>query len=178
MKNRINLTSFISIGLLFSFLLMLFSGIALYVAPEGSISRWIGWNMLGLNKNDWENQHVVFSFVFILFALLHIFIINWKLLVLYFRSEKNKSVISVDFVVIIILILALFIATKYNLKPVSKLVGYGRVFSHSLVKNTLMPDIANPDQLTLPEFAKLTHISYDELVLLLQKKGFTHINKE
>ncbi|MGE0088271.1 MAG: DUF4405 domain-containing protein [Bacteroidales bacterium] len=178
MKNRFSLTSFISIGLLFTFLLMLFSGIALYIAPEGSVSRWIGWNILGLTKSDWENQHVVFSFVFILFALLHIFIINWNLMVLYFKSENKKSMVSVEFLVVLILTIAIFIATNYNLKPVSKLVGYGKVFSQNMVKNTVMPDVANPDQLSLNEFAILIHISYDELAVLLKNKGYKVVSKE
>ena len=45
MNNKFNWQSFISIGLLLSFFVMLVSGIVLYIAPEGSLSRWIGWDI-------------------------------------------------------------------------------------------------------------------------------------
>ena len=50
MINKFNWQSFISIGLLISFLVMLISGVVLYIAPEGSLSRWIGWDVFSLTK--------------------------------------------------------------------------------------------------------------------------------
>jgi hypothetical protein len=69
---------------------MLLSGVILYIAPEGSLSRWIGWDVFGLTKKQWEYQHAMFSLLFVLFSIFHIFRINWGLLLSYFALEKKK----------------------------------------------------------------------------------------
>ena len=81
---RFSWQSFISIGLLLSFIIMGFSGIILFIAPEGSLSRWIGWDVMNLTKKQWEQQHTIFSYLFILFSIFHVFKINWGYLVFIF----------------------------------------------------------------------------------------------
>ena len=45
--------------LLLSFLVSAVSGIILFVRPEGSLARWVGWSVLGLDKAQWEAVHIV-----------------------------------------------------------------------------------------------------------------------
>jgi len=178
MKARFNLTSFISIGLLFSFLIMLFSGIILFIAPEGSISRWMGWKVLGLTKNQWENQHTIFSYLFVVFGMIHIFIINWQLMVLYFRAEKFRLVYLKELILIFCITVFVFAGTNYNYQPFNWILDSGKRFSECIGKNVEIPDIANPENLSLNDFAEdVLIITYESLAAVLKENGFQTIDQ-
>jgi len=70
---KFNWQVFISINLFVSFIVMFVSGIVLFIKPEGSVARWIDWDFLFLSKSVWESVHTLFSFLFMLFAFIHIF---------------------------------------------------------------------------------------------------------
>jgi len=178
MKARFNLTSFISIGLLFSFLIMLFSGIILFIAPEGSLSRWMGWKVLGLTKSQWENQHTIFSYLFVVFGMIHIFIINWQLMASYFRAEKFRLVYLKEFILIVCITVFVFASTNYNYQPFNWILDSGKSFSECIGKNVEIPDIANPENLSLNVFAEdVLIISYESLAAVLKENGFQTIDQ-
>ncbi len=68
----------ISLGLLFTFLLGVITGIVLYIMPHGRIAYWNDWRLLGLNKDQWEALHIVFTFLMVFLGVLHLFI-NWNI---------------------------------------------------------------------------------------------------
>ena len=89
-ENRFRFRNFTSLTLLFSFLILGLSGVALYIRPEGSIARWTGWSFLGLDKKGWEGLHTLFSFLFLVFSVAHIFF-NWKVLVSFLRKKISEG---------------------------------------------------------------------------------------
>ncbi len=88
---RFNWTIFISFNLFFTFLLMALSGIILYFKPEGTIARWLDWDILWLDKSGWESLHTVFSFLFMAFALFHILKIHLFNLRVYFLKFRSRD---------------------------------------------------------------------------------------
>ncbi len=128
MNNKFSWQSFISIGLLFSFIMMLFSGLILYVAPEGSLSRWIGWEVFHLSKKQWEHQHTIFSYLFILFSVFHIFKINWALMLSYFIPEKIKIMNYKELVIALLIVVFVFFGTLIKLYPFEYILHLGIKF--------------------------------------------------
>ena len=170
MNSKFNWQSFISIGLLFSFIVMMFSGIVLYVAPEGSLSRWIDWTVLGLTKTQWEQQHTIFSYLFVGFTVFHIFKINWGLLWSYFFVEKRKLIYVKEILVALIISVIFFIGTLADISPFSYVTDLGSNISDSFGSDVQKPDISDPEKLNLEQFAKqVYHISYDEFYDILDK---------
>jgi hypothetical protein len=179
MKSKFNLTSFISIGLLFSFLLMAFSGVVLFIAPEGSISRWIGWSVLGLSKKQWEHQHTIFSYLFIAFAIFHIFKINWQLLLSYLKSEKFSLSNSKEIFLVLVITIIVFSGTLNNIQPFKWIIDSGSNISERIGESAEIPSISNPEKLNLEQFAnEVLIISYENLVNFLESEGFNSISKE
>jgi len=80
---------FISFNLLFTFIVMFFSGVILYFKPEGTVARWLDWKVLGVDKSGWESVHTVFSFLFLAFALFHILKVHVKNLRGYILNNKT-----------------------------------------------------------------------------------------
>ncbi|MBE0460642.1 MAG: DUF4405 domain-containing protein, partial [Candidatus Aminicenantes bacterium] len=60
--------AFISLSILWSFLVEAISGIVLYITPVGRVANWTNWKFLGLTKQNWEAIHTIFGYVFLLFA--------------------------------------------------------------------------------------------------------------
>ena len=88
---KINWQIFISLNLLFTFVLMLLSGLILYFKPEGTVARWLDWKILGVDKSGWESLHTVFSFIFLAFALFHILKVHLKNIRAYMLNYKPRG---------------------------------------------------------------------------------------
>lgn len=179
MNNKFSWQSFISLGLLFSFLIMLISGIVLYIAPEGSLSRWIGWDVFHLTKKQWEHQHTIFSYLFVLFSIFHIFKINWDLLISYFVFGKSAVSSYKELIIAFVITILVFIGTLTNMNPFKYVINLGNDISESYSENVQMPGIADAEKLTMSEFAeKVFEITFDELKNILKNYNFTDIDKQ
>ena len=92
-KNMVKLRGILSLSLLIVSILVIFTGIGLYLAPSGRIARETGWNFLGFNLTRLENLHTVAGFTMAVLIVIH-FIINYKLFInevkQVFRT-KNKN---------------------------------------------------------------------------------------
>jgi len=82
---------FIALLTAFSFLVVLLTGLVLYVEPYGRVAYWTDWRLLGLNKDQWDGIHIVTSFVFLVSAALHVYY-NWKPLVRYLSGRIREGV--------------------------------------------------------------------------------------
>jgi len=81
---RFNWRAFVSITLALISLLVLLSGVVLFIAPPGRIANWYGWTVLGIDKGGWERLHVVFSVLFVVLGFFH-FLLNYRVLLSFFR---------------------------------------------------------------------------------------------
>lgn len=178
MNNKFNWQSFISIALLFAFILMLISGVILYIAPEGSLSRWIGWDILNLTKKQWEHQHTIFSYLFIVFSVLHIFKINWGLLISYFQFEKKSFIYFKEIAIALVIVLFVFIGTLFNWKPFSSVINWGSNISDNYGVGVDYPNVSDAEKLSLYNFATTVfQISYSDFKAYTKEYEFTELDK-
>lgn len=113
---------FISFLTVFSFLLLAFSGFILYVRPEGSIARWVGWRAIGLDKSGWETVHIVFCALFVLAGIIHL-VLNFKAIIIYLTSgiDRNRKNL-VEMAVAAGLVVLLMLAAVWRMPPGSWLM--------------------------------------------------------
>lgn len=178
MNNKFSWSSFISIGLLLSFIIIVISGIVLYIAPEGSLSRWIDWRVFYLDKKQWEQQHTIFSYLFILFSIFHIFKINWILLLSYFVPEKINLSSFKEIIIAFVITVLVFIGTLYNINPFRFVMDVGSSISSNHSLNVEMPYIADAEKLSLSDFSeKLFKVSFEEVYSKLSEFKFKSIDE-
>lgn len=84
------LRPFISLALFLNFAMIALSGLALYLRPEGSVARWTGWALLGLDKKSWEGVHAIFCITFVVVAVVHLGL-NWKTFIRYLREKAERG---------------------------------------------------------------------------------------
>jgi hypothetical protein len=68
---RLSGRAFAVFGVSLSFVLMLVSGIMLYVAPNGRTGYQVDWTLLGLGRPEWEALHITTAVVFVAVVAWH-----------------------------------------------------------------------------------------------------------
>src|SRR5512138_1216699 len=86
-KLKFNLRSFTSFSLVISTIIMSWSGFILYVAPPNRIANWGTWKLMLFTKPEWLSLHTIFSYLFFILVIVHLFFVNWKTFLAYFRSK-------------------------------------------------------------------------------------------
>ena len=83
--------AFTSFLVLFSFFVLAFSGIILYIFPHGRVAYWVDFHLLGLDKDQWDTLHTCFSLLFVAFAVFHI-VNNWRMLWNYAKDKAQNTI--------------------------------------------------------------------------------------
>jgi hypothetical protein len=165
---------FISAGLALAFLVMFVSGIVLYISPPGRVANWTDWNIFGLTKKGWQNQHVIFGFAFIILSIFHLFVINWKAFFSYIKSKASKGVNSpVELAVSLVLFAVLAVGTFWHLPPFEQIIALGDRLSGSWEDKTGGPPVPHAETLSLEELGKMPRVNEpgSELLKKLQAAG-------
>ena len=126
------LTSFV---LFLSFMILLISGVILYVYPGASVSGFVS-EFGGLSKPAWLNQHIVFSFVFTLFALYHLFFINRTPFLSYLTKKKTEGFRRpAELLVTVIVTSCVAVGTYTHMQPVSSVQSAGKEIASFLERH-------------------------------------------
>jgi hypothetical protein len=175
MKKSFSWRIFISFGLLLSFLMLLVSGVILYISPPGRVANWTDWRMLGLTKTGWENQHAIFGFAFAILSLFHLFFINWKAFLSYLKTKTGEGLKSPkELFGSVVLALIFGTGTFYALQPFSAVIDFGNSVSESWERRDRQPPVPHAESMTLVELALQPGLGGDAEVLKakLEKAGF------
>ncbi len=132
MKKSFSWRIFTSFVLFLSFMILLISGVILYVYPGVSSSGFVS-NFGGLTKPAWLNQHVIFSLVFTLFALYHLFFINRTPFLSYLTQKKAEGFRRpAELLVTVIVTSCVAIGTYAHLQPSSSVLTNGKEIASSM----------------------------------------------
>lgn len=164
-KYRFSWKIFISMGLFYSFLIILITGIILYLAPVGRVARWIDWSLIGLHKKDWEAIHTVFSFAFVLLSIFHLFFINWKSFWSYLRNKTKKGLDrKIEFYTSTLFSILIFIAIVFSIPPINAIVDFGNILTESWEEENNLPPVEQVELLTINDLSKQIKNSSIELI--------------
>lgn len=116
-SKRFHGRAFVSVISGFAFLGMAFTGAMLFVTPPGRIAHWTGWTLLGLGKEQWAAQHMWFSLVFFVSALIHVYL-NWKPLLSYFKDRVKRTFsFRLEWMLALVLCVVVFFGTLKEVPP-------------------------------------------------------------
>jgi hypothetical protein len=172
MNQKFNRRAFTSLYIVISFLIMAVSGLVLFLAPPGRIANWSNPAILGLIKSQWQAIHTVFTFLFIIATIFHIYD-NWRPLMAYLRSRVQKSFrIRREFFVAGILVTALFILTVGDVPPFSSLMQLSENLSFAWATPEMEPPVPHAELMTIGQIAESTGKPPAELLSNLAREGF------
>jgi formate hydrogenlyase subunit 3/multisubunit Na+/H+ antiporter MnhD subunit len=120
---------FISMVMLYSFIIMVVSGILIFISPFGRLAMMIQWKVLFLDKMQWQALHIIFMVIFTLAGILHIFY-NIKAIKNYLKNKsKNFIFFTRSNISAIGITLLLFFATVNNWEPLKSFVKLNKSFN-------------------------------------------------
>ncbi len=172
---KFNWQIFISFNLLFTFLVMFLSGVILYFKPEGSVARWIDWEILFIDKSTWESLHTVFSFLFLAFALLHIIKIHLPNIAFYLHTKSQRTGRELYFSVVISVVFLM--GTALTIKPFSYVYEAGNYLSDSWRIISQPPDGIINARTTMKEYSGHRNIQYGALEDSLKALDVSDLSK-
>ena len=173
MKNKkINWRAFTSVYMGFSALVVIFSGIILYLSPPGRVAHWSYWSLFWLTKTEWQAIHTIFTFLFVFFGGLHIYY-NWKPLMNYLRRKTKESFeLRREMFIALILTVFVFAGTYNEIPPFSTVMDFGETLTDSWSSDETEPPIPHAEQLTVGEFARLIKVPEENFIRMLEKNGY------
>jgi hypothetical protein len=169
------LRSFTSFSLVFSTIIMSWSGFILYVAPPGRIANWSDWKLMLFTKAEWQALHTIFSYMFFILFVIHLFFVNWKAFLTYFRSKVKAGLNRKwELLAATVVSAVFFIGTLESWTPFGPVMTFGEKVKESWERNYASPPVAHMEEFTL---GRLMHgfpaVTPDEIVATLRDSGIT-----
>jgi len=173
-KQKFHTRSFISFALFVVIFWLLITGTVLYISPPGRVAHWQQWTFFGFDKDQWQAQHTIFSYVFIILAIFHIFSLNWKNLWSYVKI-KSKSGLrkKQEFLAAIFLSTIVFVLTDLNVPPFSSFYDFGERVGFSWEEKARKAPMPHTENMSLADVStKFLNIEPEEVVQTLLAQGF------
>ena len=168
---RFSVRALTSLTVTLSFLCLAFSGVILYLTPKGRVAHWVGWTMLGLEKEEWAAVHTTLAILFVVASAFHVYF-NWRALLRYFVDALRKGINSRAELGIATLLTALFfVGTVYMWQPFATVVEWGDQIKDYWERTSAPPPYAHAEESTLAEFAASVGLSFEELAERLKASG-------
>lgn len=166
MKTKFSWRAFISFGLTWAIIVILISGIILYIAPPGRYAHWVNWKLAGFSKEGWQAIHTIFSLAFIVLSIFHLFSVNWQAFISYIKSKSVKGFNKKkELLFSIIATLVFFFGTVFSIPPFQSVMDLGESATNSWEKTEERAPVPHAELLTLTELADQLNIkSVDEII--------------
>ncbi|MBP1682249.1 MAG: hypothetical protein H6Q35_2588 [Proteobacteria bacterium] len=181
------LRRFISLTISFSFLIMSYTGIILFLAPKGRVANWTNWELLGLDKTQYTNLHITFMVLFLVGMIFHIYL-NWTSLANYLKNRTRKfSLLTKEFLLAFGINLLFIVGTLYYWVPFEQFLDLQDEIKASWEKKVDKAPYGHAELSTLEEFAQkmgrnvstiISELNANKLHGVDLKKTITQIAKE
>jgi hypothetical protein len=105
-------------------MMLLASGLALYVAPRGRIANFTSWTALALSRQQWVALHINASILFGVVTLTHL-VMNWSRLVGYMKKRAKPGIhMKRELVSAVAVASVILLGTILELPPISAPVEF------------------------------------------------------
>jgi hypothetical protein len=122
------LVAFVVFG---GFAVMTVTGLVLFVTPPGRVAYWTNWALLGLEKTDWAAVHIVFSLLFVLAGVVHLFF-NWKPFKHYLLNKISGHVnLRAESVIGTAVVGVILVGTLFGTPPFSWIINLNETLKES-----------------------------------------------
>ena len=173
----------VSLTALGSFLFLSWTGIMLFLSPQGRVAYWSGWTLGGLSKEQYGSLHTTFMVLFLLVGVWHI-VLNWRPIVGYLKDRTTKvRVATPEFSLAIALCGAFFVGTLAGVFPFQQFLAVGDVVKDYWERSSGSPPWGHAELSSLDRFCRgmedferlenqrLVAIDCDEAVAALRDAG-------
>jgi hypothetical protein len=173
-SNRFSLRALVSFTILISFVVIVVSGLALYIKPQGKVASWQSWRVLGLTKGGWESLHTLTCVTFLIFVVLHI-VLNWRSITSYLRNSVESGLNNLlEAGVALVIVLLVVLSSLLGLPPINYAMELGEFITASYAEGEgRKPPYEKAERSSLIEFCTAEGINPLAAVQRLRDAGMT-----
>lgn len=171
--------AFVSLLAAVCFGMAVLSGAVLFLAPSGRGAgrTWFFW---GLNRHQWEEQHIWFCVIFTVAGIVHL-VLNIRPMLHYLRIIGSKTYrFRIEWLAALAVGVMVFAGTYYGWKPFRAVLEYPNKLRRSpqtsgdnLVVRGGQQTPPRMGQMTLVEYCRQEGIKTEEVIQQLQTQGLT-----
>lgn len=174
----ISLRKVTSLCISFSFLVMSYTGVILYIAPKGRVANWTNWKLFGLDKDQYTNLHVTFMVLFVIGILLHIYF-NWRPLLHYLKNKSRTfSLLTKEFALALGFNLLFLFGTLYYWVPFEQFLDLQDDIKSSWEKKESKAPYGHAELSSISEFAEKTNTDAQKIVSQFNAKKLKGVSLE
>ncbi|MBL7077548.1 MAG: DUF4405 domain-containing protein [Kiritimatiellae bacterium] len=161
----------ISLTALFSFVLLLLTGVVLYIVPHGRIAYWSDWHWLGLSKTQWGDLHISSGVLFVIVGIWHI-CLNWDAILRYLQGRRTGwRAPSVELVTALLLTGVLCVGTYMEWPPFSWTVALSEHIKDMGAEKHGEPPYGHAERSSLEVLARRMRLDPSAVLQSLEKAG-------
>jgi hypothetical protein len=161
----------VSLALLLLASVLTYTGVVLYIAPQGRIAFWTDWHFLGLDKEQLSAIHTVSSFVFVLLGWLHTWF-NWKPILAYLRGKASGlRALTPELGVATLLVLVVVVGAGLSLPPFAQVVAGGEAMKAWWEDREGSPPFGHAELSSLSKMARRLGLDPQVAVEALEDEG-------
>jgi hypothetical protein len=153
------------------------SGIVLFLRPEGSLARWTGWTMLGLDKKHWEAVHIIFVLVVLVASVAHLWL-NWRPLVASLLGRVSnasarswRGFVAWEPAAALGIMVFAWAAAIVPLEPAASINGLRSRIKDGQFAARVLPPVMDADRLTVRELCKTVLLDERRAVERARSRG-------
>ena len=170
---------FTSLCSLVSFILLLLTGLILFIEPHGRVAYWTNWSLAGLEKDQWGQVHIYTGLLFVIAGGFHLYY-NWAPLIRYLSQKIETGLRHKRELVFSGLILIwVFVSGVSSLPPLVWVSDLGEAIKSAWVSSpALEPPFGHAELVSLKTLCKKQRIPLDKAMAALRSAGFTVENPQ
>lgn len=144
----------VSLTMLLGFAVMVYTGILLFLSPQGRVAYWTGWSLMGLSKTQSGHLHTTFMVVFITAGIWHI-VLNWKPILNYLRTRSRQMrIFTPEFSVALALVALFAVGTLAAVPPWSAFLSWEDSIKGFWERRDGSPPWGHAEENTLARFTR------------------------
>jgi len=168
-----NFRKIVSLTALISFTLEILTSVVLYIMPQGRVAYWSDWQLWGLSKTQWTDQHINLGVLFLAAIIIHAWY-NWPAITSYLKNRvRNLTVFTGTFNIALFLSIIFCLGTYFELPPFSTIIGISNSFKNRAAKVYGEPPYGHAELSTLKSFSKKTELDLKTSLASLRTAGIT-----
>lgn len=161
------LTSF---TITFSFFIMSYTGIILFIAPKGRVANWTNWKLFGLDKTEYTNLHVTFMVLFLVGMLFHLYL-NYKPLLSYLKNKtRSFSLLNKELIIALLFNVLFVFGTLFYWTPFEQFLDFEDDIKSSWEKKAKKAPYGHAELSSIEEFAQKTGMNAEKIIEKLEAK--------
>jgi hypothetical protein len=162
----------VSLALLWLAIVLTYTGVVLFIAPQGRIAYWTDWHLLGLDKHQLGAIHTISAFSFVILGVLHTWY-NWKPIVNYLKDRAQRlRVATPEMILATLLVLVLVVGSGLSLPPFVQIIDAGEDAKAWWEEREGSPPFGHAELASLDKIAKRLGLEPALAVEILQDEGF------